>query len=50
MNIRHYDEDMIADDFVFEEKRKKMNQFKEKKTVKAISLDKLPTENDQEVK
>ena len=50
MRIRHYDDDMRADDVLFEEKRKKMNQFKEKKNVKAISLDKLPTENDKEVK
>jgi hypothetical protein len=48
--IRHYDDDLSADDFVFEEKRKKMNHLKEKKNVKAISLGMLPTETDQEVK
>lgn len=48
--IRHYDEDLSGDDYTFEEKRKKMNQFKEKKNVKTISLGMLPIENAQEVK
>lgn len=50
MKIRQYDEDLSADDFVFEEKRRKLNQLKEKKTTKPILLDKLPQENDVEVK
>ena len=50
MIIRHYDDDMSGDDVLFEEKRKKMNQFKEKKNVKAISLEMLPNENDMEIK
>ena len=50
MIIRHYDDDMTGDDAVFEEKRKKMNQFKEKKNVKPLQLNKLPQENDMEVK
>jgi hypothetical protein len=50
MIIRHYDDDMTGDDVVFEEKRKKMNQFKEKRHTQAISLNKLPIQNDQEAK
>lgn len=50
MKLNHYDDDLSADDFTFEEKRKKMNQFKEKKNIKAISLEMLPIENDMEIK
>lgn len=49
MIIRHYDDDLSGDDYVFEEKRKKMSQLKERKVVKSISLDKLPKKNDTEV-
>ena len=48
--IRHYDEDLSADDYTFEAKVKKLNQLKEKKRTKAIHLDKLPIENDSEAK
>ena len=50
MKLTHYDEDMRSEDFVFEAKVKKINQLKEKKRTKAIHLDKLPLQNDQEVK
>ena len=50
MKLNHYDDDLSADDFIHEEKVKKMNQFKEKKNVKAISLEMLPNENDMEIK
>lgn len=50
MIIRHYDDNLSADDFVHEEKVKKMRAFKEKKSVKPLNLERLPVENDTEVK
>jgi len=50
MRILRYDEDMIADDFVHQEKVKKMKALREKKIVRPLDLNKLPPQNDQEVK
>ena len=50
MKIIQYDDDMRAEDFVHEEKVRKINQFKEKKRTKSLLLDKLPLQNDAEVK
>lgn len=50
MIIRHYDEDMNAEDFILAEKIEKRKASKEKIRTKPIHLDKLPRENDSEVK
>jgi len=50
MKIIQYDDDMRAEDFIHEERVRKINQFKEKKKAKLLQLDKLPKENDMEDK
>ncbi len=50
MRIHQYDDYMRADDFVHEERVKKLKALKEKKIIRPLNLERLPQQNDVEVK